>query len=616
VASVRKILLGLWRGLDGLRKVLHLVLLLALASLIIGVLHTSMPTVPQRAALVVAPQGRLVEQLTGDPLERAIETAQTGAVDETSLWSLVEAIRGAAHDNRIRVLVLDLDDMQGAGLPELEELTRAIDVFRATGKPVLAYGGTYNQDQYFVASHASQIYLDPSGYVLIRGFGQYQLYFAGLLKKLGVHVHVFRIGKYKSAVEIFTRDDMSKADHKQAVAYLDSMWSTYQHQVTAARGLPGDAIARYVASLSRTVPAAHGDAAAVALKDHLVTALADRVQFEHRVVALVGAGKDGSFNAISAQAYAQIVKARRRVDGAGKPRVGVIVASGAILNGEQPPGRIGGASLSQLIRAARHDKRIKAVVLRIDSPGGSVTAAEEIYHQLVALRRAGKPLVVSMGDLAASGGYYIAAPANQIWASPATITGSIGIFAIIPTFRKALAKLGVHSDGVGTTPLAGALAIGQPLGPQARVLIRSQIDRGYAQFVARVGSGRHMTDAQVNAIGQGRVWSGAAARHIGLVDHLGTLEDAVRAAARLAKIKNYQMEFIRPHLSWAQQLLQRAQTRAALAAVDLFGPRLRMPGLMAFAAPLRPYAHELQMLSRFGTRGQMYAYCFCRSLER
>ncbi|EQD27917.1 protease IV, partial [mine drainage metagenome] len=166
--------------------------------------------------------------------------------------------------------------------------------------------------QYFVASHASQIYLDPSGYVLIRGFGQYQLYFAGLLKKLGVHVHVFRIGKYKSAVEIFTRDDMSKADHKQAVAYLDSMWSTYQHQVTAARGLPGDAIARYVASLSRTVPAAHGDAAAVALKDHLVTALADRVQFEHRVVALVGAGKDGSFNAISAQAYAQIVKARRR----------------------------------------------------------------------------------------------------------------------------------------------------------------------------------------------------------------------------------------------------------------------------------------------------------------
>jgi len=613
---VRKILYGLWRGLDVLRKVLVLVLLLALAGLLIGVLHTSLPTVPERAALVVAPQGRLVEQLTGNPLDRAIETAQTGAVDQTSLWSLVEAIRGAAHDARIRVLVLDLDDMQGAGLPELEELARAIDVFRASGKPVLAYGGTYDQDQYFVAAHASQIYLDPSGYVLIRGFGQYQLYFAGLLKKLGVHVHVFRIGKYKSAVEIFTRDDMSKADHTQAVAYLDSMWSTYQRQVTAARGLPGDAIAQYVASLAKTVPAADGDAAEVALQDHLVSALADREQFEHRVMALVGVNKHGEFNAISAQAYAQIVRARQRVARADKPRVGVIVAAGDILNGEQPPGRIGGASLSRLIRAARLDKRIKAVVLRIDSPGGSVTAAQEIYHQLVALRRAGKPLVVSMGDLAASGGYYIAAPANQIWASPATITGSIGIFAIIPTFGKALAKIGVHSDGVGTTPLAGALAIGQPLSPEARVLIRSQINRGYAQFVDRVAAGRHMTFAQVNAIGQGRVWSGAAARRIGLVDHLGTLEDAVRAAARLAKIKNYQMQFLHPRLSWAQQLLQRAQARAAFAAVDLFGPRLHMPALMAFAAPLRPYAHELETLARFGTRGQMYAYCFCRSLAR
>jgi protease-4 len=616
VASVRRILLGLWRALDGLRKVLSLVLLLALAIMIIGVLHTSLPTVPQRAALVVAPQGRLVEQLTGDTLQRAIEVAQTGAVDQTSLWSLVEAIRGAAHDKRIRVLVLDLDDLDSAGLPELEELARAVEVFRASGKPVLAYGGTYDQDQYFVAAHASQIYLDPSGYVLIRGFGQYQLYFAGLLKKLGVHVHVFRIGKYKSAVEIFTRKDMSRADHKQAVAYLDSMWSTYQQQVTAARGLPGDAISRYVASLTQAVTAAHGDAAEVALKDHLVTALANRTQFEHRVRALVGAGPGGAFNAISAQAYAQIVRARQRVAGEGKPQVGVIVASGTILNGEQPPGRIGGASLAQLIRAAGRDKRIKAVVLRIDSPGGSVTAAEHIYDQLLALRRAGKPLVVSMGDMAASGGYYIAAPAEQIWASPATITGSIGIFAIIPTFRKALAKIGVYSDGVGTTPLAGALAIGQPLGPQARVLIRSQIDRGYAQFVARVAAGRHMTDAQVNAIGQGRVWSGTAARHIGLVNHLGTLEDAVRAAARLAKIKNYQMVFIRPRLSWAQQLLQRAQTRAALAAVDLFGPRLHMPGLMAYATALRPYTRELQTLARFGTRGGTYAYCFCRSLER
>ena len=611
MASVRKILLGLWRGLDGLRKVLHLVLLLALASLIIGVLHKSLPTVPQRAALVVAPQGRLVEQLTGDTLERALETAQTGAVDQTSLWRLVEAIRGAAHDNRIRVLVLDLDDMDSAGLPELEELARAIDVFRASGKPVLAFGTAYNQDQYYLAAQANQVYLDPTGYVLIRGFGHYSLYFGGLLKKLGVHVHVFRVGKYKSAVEIFTRDDMSKADRAQSTAYLGALWQTYQREVTAARGLPAGAITQYVATLPKTIAAADGDAAEVALKAHLVTGLLDKHRFEQRVIHLVGADKHGTFNAIGASTYAKIVRSERGVPNASQPRVAVIVADGDILDGREPPGAIGGASLSRLIRTARVNKHIKAVVLRIDSPGGSVTAAEEIYHALVALRASGKPLVVSMGDYAASGGYYIAAPANEIYASPATLTGSIGIFAIIPTFKRALAKFGIDSDGVGTTPLAGQMTPGQSLNGESKLLIRSQINRGYAQFVARVAAGRHLTDAQVNAIGQGHVWAGAAARHIGLVDHLGTLEDAEHAAASLAKLKHYRVQFLHRRRSWTQLLLERAQARAAFAAVSLFGPRLSLPGFAALAAPLAPYARQLGDLTRFGKRGALYAYCFC-----
>ncbi len=613
---MRRILLGVWRGLDGLRKFLHLVVLLALFGFVIGVLHEATPTVPARAALVVAPQGRLVEQLTGDPVERAIENAQGEGVHQTLLWNLVDAIRAGATDKRIRVLVLDLDDMDDAGLPELEELTRAIDVFRKSGKPVLAYGSAYDQDQYFVAAHATQIYLDPSGYVLIRGFGQYELYFAGLLKKLGVDVHVFRVGKFKSAVEIFTRKDMSKADHEQAMAYLDSLWSTYQHQVTAARGLPPDAIARYVASLPKTVTAADGNAAVVALKARLVTALADKQQFERHVSELVGATRNGSFSAISADVYARIERAKARAATEGEGRIGVIVASGDIVDGNQPPGVIGGDTLARLIRSARLDKRIKAVVLRIDSPGGSVTAAEEIYHALVALRRSGKPVVVSMGDLAASGGYYIAAPANEIFASPATITGSIGIFAIIPTFKRALGRLGIDSDGVGTTPLAGQESIGQSLNAESRILIRSEINRGYAQFVTRVAHGRHMSAARVNAIGQGRVWAGRAALRIGLVDHLGTLEDAVRAAARLAKITRYRVQFIHPRLSWAQQLLQRAQTRAAEAAVSLFGPRLHVPGMAALEGPLRPYARQLETLARFAKRDQLYAYCFCGSLER
>ncbi len=611
MASVRKILLGVWRGLDGLRKVLHLALLLAIVGFLVGVLHEAMPSMPERAALVIAPQGRLVEQYTGDPVERAIENAQGDGVHETLLWTLVDAIRAGAKDPRIHALVLDLDDMDNAGLPMLEELARAIRVFRASGKPVYAFGTAYNQDQYFLAAEANHVYLDPNGYVLMRGFGRYSLYFHGLLKKLGVNVHVFRVGKYKSAVEVFTRDGMSKADRAQSSAYLDSLWATYEQQVARARGLPVSAIADYVGTLPKTIAAADGDAAQVALRAHLVTKLADKQQFEQRISQLVGADKDGSFNAVSAHEYADLVRSEASAPSADTARIGVIVASGDIVDGDQPPGVIGGESLSRLIRAARLDKHVKAVVLRIDSPGGSVTAAEEIYHALLALRASGKPLVVSMGDLAASGGYYIAAPANEIFASPATLTGSIGIFAIIPTFHRALARLGITSDGVGTGPLAGQESLGQPLNADSKLLIRSQIERGYAEFVARVAAGRHLSDAQVNAIGQGHVWAGAAARHIGLVDHLGTLEDAVHAAAKLAKLTHYHVQFIHPRLSWTQELLQRAQARAAFAAVSLFGPQVSVPGLGPLAARLREYAQPLTELERFGAHGGLYAYCLC-----
>ena len=612
MGRLRTILHGLWRGLNGLRRFLHLVLLLAIFGFVIGIVRESLPpTVPERAALVVEPQGQLVEQLSGDAVERAIENAQGEGPEQTSLWDLVHAIRAGATDDRIRVLVLNLDEMGNAGLPMLEELAGAIRAFRASGKPVIVYGSSFDKDQYYLAAQASQIYLDPTGYVLIRGYGRYPLYFAGLLKKLGVKINVFRVGQFKSAVEIFTRNDMSKADKKQSLAYLDALWSTYQREVTAARKLPADALSNYLDSLPKAVAAAGGDAAQVALKAGLVTGLADKLQVERRLVALVGQNPQGSFNAISANEYATIMHQEHRVRDSDKPRIGVIVASGEILDGDEPPGLIGGGSLSHLIRKARRDKHIKAVVLRVDSPGGSVSASEEIYQQLLALRAAGKPLVVSMGDLAASGGYYISAPANQIWASPATLTGSIGIFALIPTFTGAMNKLGIASDGVGTTPLAGQFTPEQPLSSEARELIQSQIDRGYEQFVSRVAAGRHESPSSIDAIGQGRVWAGADAVRVGLVDHLGTLEDAVRAAAALAKVKQYRVQFIQPHLSWAQQLVQRAQARAARVAVSVLGPQLKLPELSAVEGPLGPYAHQLEQLARFSQRGKLYAYCFC-----
>lgn len=610
---LKAVLTGIWRGLDGLRKILHLILLIVIFGVIAWAVSSSMPGVADRTALVVQPQGRLVEQLSGDPVQRAIENAQGQQRQETLLWDLVEAIRGAATDNRIRVLVLDLDKMEGAGQPELEELASAIGQFRASGKPVIAYGTTYDQDQYYLAAQADKVYLDPTGYVMIEGYSRYPLYFKGLLQKLGVDVNVFRVGTFKSAVEIFTRSDMSPADKKQSLAYLNVLWSTYQKAMTGARKLPAGAIESYVDSLPKTVSAANGDAAKVALKAGLVTGLATRLQVDRQLIGLVGEDKStGSFRQISAEDYARIADARKKLhDGNGNAQIGVIVASGEIQDGKAPPGTIGGDSLSRLIREARLDKDIKAVVLRVDSPGGSVAASEEIYREEEALRAAGKPLVVSMGDLAASGGYYISAPANQIWASPATLTGSIGIFAIIPTIGQTLSKIGVSVDGVGTTPLAGALSITRPLTPEVSELLQSQIDRGYQQFVGHVAAGRRETPQQIDAIGQGRVWAGADARRIGLVDRLGTLEDAVKAAAALAKVTRYRVEFVQPHLSWAEQLFQQAQARAAGAAVSLFAADSQSLGLEEMAGQLSPVARDLKQLARFSVPGHLYSYCFC-----
>ena len=606
-------MLGIWRGLDGLRKVLHLVLLIVIFGVIVWAVSSSAPSVPERAALVVKPEGRLVEQLSGDAVQRAVENAQGQERQETLLWDLVEAIRGAATDNRIQVLVLDLDKMDGAGQPMLEELAAAIGKFRASGKPVIAYGTVYDQDEYYLAALADKVYLDPTGYVMIEGFSRYSLYFKGLLQKLGVDINVFRVGTFKSAVEIFTRNDMSPADKQQSLAYLNTLWSTYQSAMTGARKLPVGAIENYVDSLPKSVSAANGDAAKVALQAGLVTALANRLQVRRQLIGLVGEDKStGSFNQISAEDYARIVDARKTIhDGDGNASIGVIVASGEIRDGKAPPGTIGGDSLAELIRRARFDKDIKAVVLRVDSPGGSVAASEEIYQELQALRAAGKPLVVSMGDLAASGGYYISAPANQIWASPATLTGSIGIFAIIPTISQTLSKVGVGVDGVGTTPLAGALSIERPLGPEISGLLQSQVDRGYQQFVDRVASGRRETPQQIDAIGQGRVWAGADARRIGLVDRLGTLEDAVKAAAQFAKLTQYRVEFVQPHLSWTQELFQQTQARAAAAAVALFHADAQSFGLLEVANRLDPVAQDLEQLARFSVPGQLYSYCFC-----
>jgi protease-4 len=607
--NVRSFFAGLWRGLDGLRKVLHLIVLLVIFGALLGVLLSGAARIPTRAALLIEPDGELVEQLSGDPFTRALEAVRGERRHETLLWDLTDSIRAAASDRRIPAIALDLDKFNGGTQPSLEELAGAIREFRATGKKVVAYGDELTQEGYYLAAQADETYLDPLGFVLIDGYDRYRMYLKEALDKLGVDINVFRVGEFKSAVETYTRTGMSPEDREESRAYLGVLWNTYQAAIARARKLPPDAVAKYVDGLAKTVPAAGGNAAHVALEAGLVSGVRTQLEVEKRLSALVGEDKStGSFRAVSVGDYLGYAQAQRRLRASGKPHVGVIVASGEILDGDQPPGTIGGDSTARLIRQARLDSDIKALVLRVDSPGGSVTASEEIYRELKALRATGKPLVVSMSGYAASGGYYISAPADEIWASPATLTGSIGIFAIIPTFDRTLGKIGVTVDGVGTTPLSGQVRLDRPLGAEARALLQSQINRGYDEFLERVSSGRNKSRADIDKIAQGHVWAGTDAQRLGLVDHLGSFDEAVKAAAHRAKLSDYAPEFIEPELTWTQQIALSFRTMLAR---ELFRATPDQLALAHLAERLDPIARDVARLSRFSVPDRVYAYCFC-----
>jgi len=558
------------RGFDLLRKFLHLVLLLLIFGVLVGALKGSIPRIADNSALVIAPKGEIVEQLSGSAVDQALAHAQGERQSETLLWDLVDALHAAKKDARIKAVVLDLNDLAAGGQPTLAELTAAIKDFRSSGKKVIAHSSFYGQEQYYVAAFADEIYLDPLGFVAIDGFDRYRTYYKDLFDKLGIEVNLFRVGAYKSAAEVYIRKDMSPEDREESLAYLNALWLSYRTAVAEARGLKADDISTYVANSVPAMLAAKGDAAKVALDAKLVTGLKSSLEVEHRMVDLVGsdtprktkekveAGESDageSFNSTSLEDYLRVVEAEKKVHGAGKPKIGVIVASGEILDGSQPPGTVGGQSTSDLIREARRDEDVKAIVLRVDSPGGSVLASEEIYREVRAAQKAGKPVVVSMGDLAASGGYYISASADEIWAHPATITGSIGIFGAIPTFQNTLAKVGVNVDGVGTTSLSGQLRVDRALGEDAKKLLQSTIEHGYEEFLKRVADGRKKTRDEVHAIAQGRVWVGSDALKNGLVDHLGLFDQAVKAAVTRAGIKDdYDVKRIEPKLSWAESL--------------------------------------------------------------
>ena len=611
MASIGGFFRGVWRGLDGLRRFLHLLLLLLIFGFVIGALRNSIPRLPAKAALVIRPQGQIVEQLSSDPIQRAFNEASGQGAPQTLLWDLTDAITAAASNKRVQALVLELDDMAGAGQPTLEEVAAALRGFHASGKKIIAHASNYSQAQYYLAAQADEIYLDPFGMVLIEGYDRYRMYYKGALEKLSVDMHLFRVGQYKSAAENYVRTDMSAQDREESLSYLNALWSGYQGAVSSARHLAPDLVAHYANEFVATVKQAHGDAADVALKAGLLTGLKSAPEVEQRVIQLVGEDSDShSYNTISQADYFRVVKAERRIHKDSHRRIGVIIASGEILDGDQPPGSVGGQSTARLVRDARLNEDIRAVVLRIDSPGGSVLASEQIYREVLALKASGKPVIVSMGDLAASGGYYIASPADEIFASATTITGSIGIFAAIPTVDRLLGRLGVTVDGVGTTALSGTMRIDRPMDPKLSDFLQTTIERGYEQFLAHVAAGRSKSRDQVHEIAQGRVWIGSDAKRIGLIDQLGGFDAAVKAAAQRAKLgDDYVVERVEPSLSWAQQLALQMRIRAAALSGGILGPPLGH--LDALAKALSPLDAEVSRFARVVTPNHAYAYCFC-----
>ncbi|MEO7775651.1 MAG: signal peptide peptidase SppA [Steroidobacteraceae bacterium] len=611
MSAVVRIFRGLWRGLDGLRKFLHLLLLLIFFGFVLGAIRGTIPHLPAKAALVIRPEGQIVEQLSSDPVQRAFDEASGQGESQTLLWDLLDAIRAAAADKRVEAMVLQLDDFDGAGQPTLEEVAVALREFRAAKKKIIAQASSYTQAQYYLAAQADEIYLDPFGAVLIDGYDRYRMYYKGALDKLSIDMHLIRVGAYKSAGEPYMRTDMSAEDKEESLAYLNALWGGYQNAVSKERQLPRASLANYANGYIAQVKAAKGDTAQVALQAGLVTALKAWPDVEQRVVELVGADDEThSFHAISYSDYTRVLKAEKKLRGDGKQRIGVIVASGEILDGDQPPGTIGGENTAALIREARQDDDVRAVVLRINSPGGSVIASEQIYREVLALKKAGKPVVVSMGDLAASGGYYIAAPADQIIASPMTITGSIGIFAVIPTIDRALGRLGVTVDGVGTTDLSGRLRIDRPLDPASEEFLQVTVQHGYDEFLGHVAAGRSKSREEVHAVAQGRVWIGSEALRLGLVDKLGNYADAVKAAAELANLgEHYRVERVEPKLTWVQQLAMQIRIRAAGMAGQVWSaPAQRLNRTLAQFAPLQ---REVEFWQRMSTSERTFAYCFC-----
>jgi protease-4 len=542
-----KFVAAIWKLLVGIKDAMVLVLMILFFGMLYGAL-SARPAPVKDGVLDLDINGSVVEQ----PSRRQwADVAGSSRMQEYRLRDLVAAMDKAKNDSRVKAVALDLDGFTGGGATAIGDLADAVRRVRDAGKPVIAYGVGYTDGSYALASAASEIWLNPLGGVLISGPGGSNLYYKGLLDKLGVTANVYRVGTYKSAVEPYIRNDMSPEARQNYMALDQARLETWKQQVKQAR--PKANIDLFLTNMNGAVAAAGGDMAKAALQAGLIDRIGDRREFEARLGDLGGGEGDhgAPFRRITPASYIANV-----VDQKPTGPIGIVTIAGTIVDGKAGPGTAGGDTIASEIEDGVRNKGIKALVVRVDSPGGSVLASERIRQAMLEAKAKKIPVVVSMGSVAASGGYWVSTPADFIYAEPSTITGSIGVFGVIPSFQGTLQKLGVGADGVKTTPLSGEPDIFKGPSPQAAQLIQTGIESTYGRFLGIVAASRHKTPQQVDQIAQGRVWDGGTAHQLGLVDAFGGVKEAIAKAAQLAGLGNERgVRYLEPQPTFRDQLI-------------------------------------------------------------
>ncbi|EHK0842323.1 TPA: signal peptide peptidase SppA [Vibrio parahaemolyticus] len=597
---------GIWKSITFIRLALaNLIFLLMIAVFYFAFTYTGegRPVIEKESALVMNLSGPIVEQRRYvNPMDSVAGSLLGNEMPkENVLFDIVDTIRYAKDDAKVSGLVLALRDLPETNLTKLRYIAKALNEFKASGKPVYAVGDFYNQSQYYLASYADKVYMAPDGGVLIKGYSAYSMYYKTLLEKLDVSTHVFRVGTYKSAIEPFIRDDMSDAAKESATRWVTQLWNAFVDDVTTNRNINAKVLNPTMEELLTEMKSVDGDLAQLAVKMGLVDELATRQDIRTLFAKEFGSDGKDSYNAISYYDYLATIRPDYTL---ANHDIAVVVASGAIMDGQQPRGTVGGDTVASLLRQARNDEKVKAVVLRVDSPGGSAFASEVIRNEVEALKKAGKPVVVSMSSLAASGGYWISMSADKIVAQPTTLTGSIGIFSVITTFEKGFSKLGINTDGVGTSPFSGD-GITTGLSEGASQAFQLGIEHGYKRFISLVGSNRDMTVEEVDKVAQGRVWTGQDALSFGLVDQMGDFDDAVELAAKLANVTDYGIYWVEEPLSPTELFLQEFMNQVKVS--------LGVDATSLLPKSLQPVAQQFEqdasLLQSFNDPKGQYAFC-------